>query len=425
MLRARLRHLWRVAAVGCMMAYRLIQLDRRLVPKLVTYSIETNIDSDALVMLIRNYVPKRDMSLSARVREYFASERTDAQTEKMAQLLSFRLHSFGSYSPHQQRQLCQMMQYEIHPQGRLVVKEGHRPYAVYFILSGQLDVFTVTDNIKYRLNICKTGDSFGDRSFKIENDGVRELCPRRTASVSTMLETELLQVNREDYIRILMISTKAQQQENINRLLSLPHFCDDRSIVERIVAHAKFHRFEPHQVIVSEGSVPLSMFWILSGTCRCDKMMRVVRRKTTKGKEIVKLFVASQAAQAETDDKTSYELMTLFEFQPGDFFPAMPPALTTMVQEDDSCRLKYVFQLSEQEETGKGSPSHYTVISSSQVDVMSISHHDFAMFASCKMVCQALDDIRFKITADEIVAAFEQRSRWKEFRKEQIQQSRK
>ncbi|KAL2917595.1 hypothetical protein HK105_202881 [Polyrhizophydium stewartii] len=441
--RATLRRLWHVAYVGYIMAHRLIKLDRRLIPTLVRFSVESNLDTDALLMLIKNYVPKRDLALSKRVVEFVNSERSDLQCDKMAQLLAIRLHSFSSYSQPQQRMFCKSMNYEIYTQGKLIVKQNHCPSGFYFILSGQVDMFTVRDDVKYRLSTGKAGDSFGDRCIRMVEGRLIET--PRMSSVSTMTETELLRIEKGrhacrlskpfqtsltdfagDFLKIISLSGQAQRENNIQLLLGLPHFCSDRSIVEKIVSHAKFATYQPNQVIISEGSVALDMYWVISGSCRSDKMMRIVRRKNAKGKDIVKLSVADDAAtQSEGDEKPTYEMMSLFEFQPGDFFPGMTPAPGLSTSDPESSKREYVAQLRRDDEAGRGPASQYTVVTSSNTTLMLISQHNFALFAGFDMLQRALDDGHFKITPNEIVAAFEQRARWDEFRREQTQQMRK
>nr|KAJ3423110.1 hypothetical protein HK105_003135 [Polyrhizophydium stewartii] len=375
--RATLRRLWHVAYVGYIMAHRLIKLDRRLIPTLVRFSVESNLDTDALLMLIKNYVPKRDLALSKR--------------------------------------------------GKLIVKQNHCPSGFYFILSGQVDMFTVRDDVKYRLSTGKAGDSFGDRCIRMVEGRLIET--PRMSSVSTMTETELLRIEKDfagDFLKIISLSGQAQRENNIQLLLGLPHFCSDRSIVEKIVSHAKFATYQPNQVIISEGSVALDMYWVISGSCRSDKMMRIVRRKNAKGKDIVKLSVADDAAtQSEGDEKPTYEMMSLFEFQPGDFFPGMTPAPGLSTSDPESSKREYVAQLRRDDEAGRGPASQYTVVTSSNTTLMLISQHNFALFAGFDMLQRALDDGHFKITPNEIVAAFEQRARWDEFRREQTQQMRK
>lgn len=62
------------------------------------------------------------------------------------------------------------MRYQSYPKGRLLVKEGHLSTCFCFVLSGQLEVFRIKDNVKHRLGIVNAGDCFGERSVTHEHD---------------------------------------------------------------------------------------------------------------------------------------------------------------------------------------------------------------------------------------------------------------
>ncbi|KAL2917598.1 hypothetical protein HK105_202884 [Polyrhizophydium stewartii] len=412
-----IKHRWRVGYTSCIMVYRLIKLDMALVPTLVKFSVETNLDPNLLSNIIRNHVPVRDNMLTSHIKSFIKSERTEQQIECIAQLLAIRLHSFGAYSPVRQRELCKIMQYECVPEGKLIIKEGHRPNAFYFIISGQVDIFTVRNSVKCRFRLCKAGDSFGDLSLRIIAEKMYET--RRTASISTVVDTELLRIEKEDYMMIRSISNQAQREANVQRLYDLPYFCGDREIVERIAEHASFTTFQPNQVIVSEGSTALQMYWVMSGSCKAYKMMHTVRRKNAKGKDVIKILDDKDTSyDARLDEKPTYEMMSLFDFEPGDFFPAMTPPSQPVLPGDDSSKLQYVAELGKNDELGVGVVSQCTVMSGTFVELMMIPQHYFALLATPTMVVQALDDGHFKITTEEIVAAFEKRSKWQEYRKD-------
>ncbi|KAI8922619.1 hypothetical protein BC831DRAFT_67596 [Entophlyctis helioformis] len=427
------RHTWRKAYLSYVMAHRLIQLDRRLIPTLVKFDIESNIDPDALQTILKTFVVKSDTVLTQKVLAYMSSNKGSHETDRMAQLLSMRLRSFAGYSVEQRRELCKAMHYEKYNAGKLILKEGHPAFSLYFILSGQVDVFTIRDDIKYRLNMHNAGDCFGERGIRPvghedtqSTNGIpgigsvpgEQVSSNRATSFSTTAPTELLRIDKADYAEILRLTSAAMHQKYVLLLTSMPHFNTTNEIVEKILRNATFLSYQPQEVIIMENCKYTDMYWIISGTCRCDKIVPFVKRKSPKSNDTLTLPYTKDMPLGK-DDRVVYELLTLFELQHGASFPGMP-APSRPIKDMYFNKSEYVVQLLTSGSSSKGVASTVSIVSSSHVEVMAVPHVEYSMIATADMVRELLEDEHFKVPLAQIQEAYIERTKWDSYRKQLV-----
>eukprot|EP00842_Homolaphlyctis_polyrhiza_P002247 jgi/Hompol1/3022/HPOL_006300-RA len=154
------------------------------------------------------------------------------------------------------------------------------------------------------------------------------------------------------------------------------------------------------------------MYWILSGTCRNVKFMPFLKRKGLKGEDIT--IMCTKDTQLRKDEKPVNELVTLFDYEAGDYFPLMPMADVQSLHEH-SFDLKSTFL--EMASRPLGFKSAYTIVTSSIVQVMAISWHEYAVCASTEMLKQIITDNHLNISDQDVVEAYEARVKWDAFKK--------
>eukprot|EP00842_Homolaphlyctis_polyrhiza_P007045 jgi/Hompol1/92/HPOL_005222-RA len=183
-------------------------------------------------------------------------------------------------------------------------------------------------------------------------------------------------------------------------------------MLAKVVDISAFMTYQPNETIITENSTDTNMYWILSGTCRNVKFMPFLKRKGLKGEDIT--IMCTKDTQLRKDEKPVNELVTLFDYQAGDYFPLMPLADVAMMQHR-SLDLKSAFL--EMASRPLGFKSAYSIIASSVVQVMAISWRNYVSIATVEMLKQILEDNHLNFTEQDVVAAYEARVKWDAFKK--------
>jgi hypothetical protein len=192
----RARHLWRLAWNGVTIGRWFIKFYYEMRTREANMKRATVMEAEGVAFLLSSQIAKPDMVLAAKLKELTSSpERSEADVEALERILSIRQRAFGRFTTDQRLKFCKILKYEHHTENRIVVREGHVSWAFYFILSGQVEIFKVKNGLKYRLNVMNAGASFGDRTMNMLND-------KRTASVATTTETELIRIDKSDFFDV-------------------------------------------------------------------------------------------------------------------------------------------------------------------------------------------------------------------------------
>eukprot|EP00842_Homolaphlyctis_polyrhiza_P005036 jgi/Hompol1/5533/HPOL_002004-RA len=238
---------------------------------------------------------------------------------------------------------------------------------------------------------------------------------------ASSVETELLCIDRDEYRQVMQLKSPEIQQMNIKSLSRLAHFSteDDPLIAKRFAQYSKFQTYHANEPIIIENEISLDMFWILSGTCRCAKTVSFVKRKGIKGDE--QMLIQTRDVVARKDDKVVLRHMTLFDLQPGDFFPSMEDSQIALMlhvkQLDRSLDIKQVL-MHARSKIASGFRSTYTITAATAVDVMVVNWAAYISLATSMMINEVLDDNRFKITEEDLKKAYDARAKWDAYRKQ-------
>jgi CRP-like cAMP-binding protein len=73
----------------------------------------------------------------------------------LEKLLSHRIHSLKKFTLEQRVKLCHKIRYARYPQGKVVIKEGHKALSFYIVLSGKVDIFKMLPDRVMRLNVSQ------------------------------------------------------------------------------------------------------------------------------------------------------------------------------------------------------------------------------------------------------------------------------
>ncbi|KAI9199622.1 uncharacterized protein BJ171DRAFT_205291 [Polychytrium aggregatum] len=184
--------------------------------------------------------------------------------------LTSSLPAFSKYNTAVRKALCRVTKFEAFKQGRVIVKEGHEAQNFYFIASGQVEIRKQIEGQSILLNVLKTGDSFGELAL-LQN-------VRRSATVITLMDTELLRVNKDDFLEVLRTESEKDLHEKVELLQSIPLFqMLSRAAIIHLAATSQSRDYVADQVITTEGEVPQSIVVIKEGYCRLVKAVRFLR----------------------------------------------------------------------------------------------------------------------------------------------------
>ncbi|KAJ3327484.1 hypothetical protein HDU76_011721 [Blyttiomyces sp. JEL0837] len=311
-------------------------------------------------------------------------------TDLEAQGLSYMLKAHQSKldivfsSKDQQRELCACFQFDSYPAGTLIVKEGHDPMYVYFILSGQCEVFKTKKNLKSRVNILNSGDFFGEHPT----------ATKRTVSVACTMLTELLKVPTHAYLNVLHMADSENIATRVSALSTIPHFDQAHpSVIEKAAQAAQLLTFQPQEPIIHEGVENYSIFWIVSGTCRAMKLVPFVKRITTPecathSKKYTLVPYEEGVTELGPGDKVVTQLLNIRELVPGDHFPEM----TASVNPERFNKIELMSRLSSDGPNRADARAYISVVASSRVEVIGMTRVDYARIATNEMILKTLAD---------------------------------
>ncbi|KAI8922623.1 hypothetical protein BC831DRAFT_474988, partial [Entophlyctis helioformis] len=292
------------------------------------------------------------------------------------------------------------MQYEAHDAGRVILKEGHFSTGFYFLLSGQVEVFKIRNGIKYRLNVLNAGSAFGERTMYRLKD-------YRKACVATTVPCEFLRVHKQEFIRIAQIDDQETRKHRQSQLMSVPHFSEGGlDFIDKILPFCEFVTYDSQQSILLQDSHVFQLYTILSGTCRCVKIVPFLRHKGV-------LSAYNMDTAVRDGDEVVQEMLTLTEIGPGDHFPSVPsPTIVPFMRE------AYLVQLLAEDPADGKARASVSVIANSTVEIVGITRYQYAQYATNNMIMRLIDESNiFKVPMNELQAAYLERLKWDSFKK--------
>jgi hypothetical protein len=228
--------------------------------------------------LLKSFQSKRDVAHNTRVQMYVSKHPNDRKEDHILELermLSNRIPALTQKMSKKQRLImCYSLRYLAVNSGRVVIKEGHVAAYFYIILSGQVEVTQKIDKkTLLRLTLLNKGDTFGE----IGVEGI--LSESRIATVTANIETELLYITSDVYRSILMNEdTQIEQRKRKEILLKHKFFGRvplDTQTQENFIAKSTMRIFEAGDVILQEGRQNAEMYFMISGSTSCRKLLSV------------------------------------------------------------------------------------------------------------------------------------------------------
>ncbi|KAL2916039.1 hypothetical protein HK105_204463 [Polyrhizophydium stewartii] len=418
---------WRLAVACTKMGIRLSTVYRDISLRTQAIRGVPMMETGALTYLLKTFKSQADSNLSQKICRLLDvhTERNKEIVETIERILNYRVRSFAQFSLTQRLRLSTIMQYERFPSETLVVKEGHVAWSFYFILSGQVEVFVIQAGMRRRvggvlieiflefLNILNAGDCFG--AMQLVND-------LRTACISTLMECEFLRIDKNDYLEITTSKDTKHLEEKLDALRRVPE-------LERLAATAnsffELSTYEPNETILYEGTEATKISWILSGSCRCVKVVPFVQKTMQIGfeKAARQLRPYDGTTLCGPEEEVIHTTLTIQELDAWDHFPGLPavePATTEYTFNKDA----YLRRLgSDLDASSVKLKAEYSVFTSSKVEIASISILDFVRLADAHTVLEVLSNKnQINVAISQLQEAYIEKRKWETFKKSVVNQ---
>ncbi|KAJ3213313.1 Cyclic nucleotide-binding domain-containing protein 2 [Clydaea vesicula] len=202
--------------------------------------------------------------------------RTESELDKLGKYLK-KFNAFQKISEFILQQLCSVMILNTFDAGRAIFRQGEMGAAWYIILTGTVSVqITKTGRIEDSIVVSKLheGDGFGELSLINEAP--------RAATITSDFRTELIRVEKHDYIRIMKFNHEKELKEKIYFLLRVPIFGEwTEASVKAIAQFATWRRYKIGEFILKEGQQITELFFIRKGNCDVFRRIIYLGRKDT------------------------------------------------------------------------------------------------------------------------------------------------
>ncbi|KAJ3024844.1 UNVERIFIED_CONTAM: hypothetical protein HDU68_007742, partial [Siphonaria sp. JEL0065] len=286
---------------------------------------------------------------------------------RMLDVLLRNLPLFSKYSPAVVSGLAKVVEYSRFGPHRNIIKEGHRGWNFYYIMTGDLEVTKMIEGRSSCVRVLKAGMIFGELALLLENS-------KRTATVSTNTDTELLWLSRHDFEAVLKRETSQEVDDRKRFLASHPFFETlGAAAVNHLALTAQTIELKPGQMIFSEGEVPDCVYLICEGEAKVTKCIQLAKVKLAKRGTRFKLypFPLPPSITAPFGMQITPELVHVTNVSAGEYYGAAA-ALATGGNPSQIATLKSFFNINMEAQ------SPFSLVASTRVKYISLNKYSFA-----------------------------------------------
>ena len=295
------------------------------------------------------------------------------------------------------------------------------------------------------MDVLSAGAYFNSRTINSD-----QLLHVRTLSAMTIMNTELLRIDREDFFKvgtktciksfystnsrfsyesILQLTSSVDndqlqlmrnQIKSLN-LLGLSAFPD---VVATFAPCFRILRFEASDSIIKEGDEIINIYWIIKGTCKLSKNIQFVKKSThaIRDETRVTYRIHNVNTPLNEDEELKQETIQYQDLNVGDYFPDIPSdsninwELTVDQHFKKLDYLNFLGATLPTEETGK---SFANVVATTKVDVLCISLFDLAKIIPDAILLKTIKDQKGSlVTKAKLEELYMQNIQWKIYKKQ-------
>lgn len=155
-------------------------------------------------------------------------------------------------------------------QDQYIVTEGEVGLTFYIIVSGTADVYKQGANDSKPLVTLGTGHSFGEASLGVGAP------PRNASCVASSTTTELLELRKTDFDKIMKSYQDAEQRRAFRCLKNVPMFRSwAKSRLTRLCGLVRRVDFRAGAMIIKQNDPPDNVYFVLEGSCAVVKTIEI------------------------------------------------------------------------------------------------------------------------------------------------------
>ncbi|XP_037911720.1 uncharacterized protein LOC119651940 isoform X2 [Hermetia illucens] len=339
--RQRRRSLYRFRAI-----VRLVILNRHWLEEMEDQKLGPNIKRN-IALITRRKGNKGILSITEKsILKKEPENRTPAERRRLVIAIS-SLKCFARYPPRVRSRLARVCFYLFFEAGKVIVKEGHPPGAMYFILDGEIAVTKMqldTETKEYvdsPVGMMQPGDTFGEVALLDKSE--------RTATCTASTNVELLCIFSSDFDKILRETLKSQWDQIVTAVSRFDVFKDwTKAQIRECCILSKIKEYDPHQMVYYEDKGLLNfVHFILSGQCTILQCLKVQAQRVEKNE---KRYTLSNLVLKKSD---SHEIMEQINQTAKDYYTrTQSGGVANEIRRFD---LEHVFQPSAPVPSKKGS----------------------------------------------------------------------
>ncbi|KAF7405078.1 hypothetical protein HZH66_003984 [Vespula vulgaris] len=236
--------------------------------KMTSKLIEKKVDKKVLTLQDRSILLTNPFERSSSDRTYIYE-------------LFKKLQIFRKYPEEHRKLLTSECLYQYLPRNRVIVRQGHKAWNLYFIINGEVNLSrVVTDNItgetmEVDMGSMHPGDIFGEIAL-LHN------IPR-TATIVTKTPVDLILISLEDFNEILRDNLMNEWNVLQDALVNFNYFklWDEETIRECCIL-SKLKHFQANEVLLGDGKGMVNyVHFLLEGECRMIEHILVREKHTT------------------------------------------------------------------------------------------------------------------------------------------------
>eukprot|EP00842_Homolaphlyctis_polyrhiza_P004547 jgi/Hompol1/5093/HPOL_000489-RA len=236
------------------------------------------------------------------------------------------------------------------------------------------------------------------------------------------MESEFLRIDKSDYLEIATVRDLKHLEKQLRILNQIPDF---QPIAEQANTLVEMGIYEANETIIYEGTQITKIHWIVSGSCRCVKVIPFVQRTTQIGfeKATRQLRAHDGVTPCAADEEILETPLTIQELENWDHFPGLP--IVTDVNDYTFNREIYIKSL----EDANGVPTlkaEYSVFSTSKVEIASIAIADYLRLAPVSLILEVLRGKNLvDVSTTQLQEAYLEKRKWETYKKSVVNQVQK
>ncbi|ORY36869.1 hypothetical protein BCR33DRAFT_721796 [Rhizoclosmatium globosum] len=245
--------------------------------------------------------------------------------------------------------------------------KGHVAQNFYYVLSGELEVFTRFGDKSVLVETLTPGQIFGEIALMGDSN------QRRNATVISSTDVELLWICRDDFDAVLKSEIIATLEKRVKIISEHPFFSQFPSkVIHNLALTSQLVDASPNTVLVSEGAVPSHVFLLCKGQVNLSKCVPFSKVKTSAALNTFMLhtYPLPEDVKPQFGVEKVIELVNIAQLQDRQYYGAAS-AIASVGNASQVALMNTYF------DTVNGIKSSFSLTCATQVSYLAISKYKF------------------------------------------------